>query len=343
VSVVLSLDSVTKGYPGVVAVDDVSLRLRQGEILAVLGPSGCGKSTLLRAIAGLVRVDGGEIRTGDRLVAGRGTWVPPERRAVGMVFQDSALFPHLSVEGNVAFGLPRNLPDRRERVEEMLRLVGLRTLADRYPHELSGGEQQRVALARALAPRPFVVLLDEPFSHLDRNLRTQVREETLQVLRAAHATAVLVTHDQEEALAVGDRIAVMRSGRLEQVGVPTEVFHSPASRFVATFMGEADFLPGSVNGQKASTALGELAVQPGAPAGPVEVMVRPHDLVLSRDEHGNGVVVRTEFRGAASLLDVALDDGTRLRVLQPHTRPVATGIRVNVWSVAEHPLVAFAP
>jgi iron(III) transport system ATP-binding protein len=341
VSVVLSVDSVTKGYPGVVAVRDVSLELRQGEMVAVLGPSGCGKSTLLRAIAGLVRIDGGEIRTGDRLVAGPGTWVPPERRAVGMVFQDSALFPHLSVARNVAFGLPRDGPDRQERVQEMLRLVGLEKLADRYPHELSGGEQQRVALARALAPRPFVVLLDEPFSHLDRNLRAHVREETLHVLRAANATAVLVTHDQEEALAVGDRIAVMRSGRLEQVGVPTEVFHSPASRFVATFMGEADFLPGSVSGQKASTALGELVVQPGAPTGAVEVMVRPHDLAVSRHEHGQGVVASTEFRGATVLLGVELDDGTLLRVLQPHTVPVPVGTRVDVRAVAEHPLVAF--
>jgi iron(III) transport system ATP-binding protein len=168
-----------------------------------------------------------------------------------------------------------------------------------------------------------------------------VREEALHVLRAANATAVLVTHDQEEALAVGDRIAVMRAGRLEQVGVPTEVFHSPASRFVATFMGEADFVPGSVSGPTAATLLGELLVQPGAPAGPAEIMVRPHDLAVSPHEHGHGVVARTEFRGATLLLGVELDDGTLVRVHQPHTDPVPVGTRVEVRSVAEHPLVAF--
>jgi iron(III) transport system ATP-binding protein len=342
VTAMLCLDAVTKRYGAVTAVDEVSLDVEQGQLLAVLGPSGCGKSTLLRAIAGLVRVDAGTIEAGGRRVAGPGVWVPPERRAIGMVFQDSALFPHLSVEDNVAFGLPRRARDRQPRAAEALALVGLEGLADRFPHELSGGEQQRVALARALAPRPVAVLLDEPFSHLDRNLRVRVRDETVAALRAAEATAVLVTHDQEEALAVGDRVAVMRAGRLEQVAEPADVFHSPASRFVATFLGEADFVPGSVRGHLASTPLGDLAVQQGAPAGDVEVMVRPHDLALTPDTEGQGVVARTEFRGATLLVTVTLDDGTTVRVVQPHTLPVPPGTRVAVRSVADHRLVAFA-
>ncbi|HET7329050.1 MAG TPA: ABC transporter ATP-binding protein [Nocardioidaceae bacterium] len=339
--VVLALESVTKSYGDVVAVDRVSLDVERGELLAVLGPSGCGKSTLLRSVAGLVRINGGRIRTGGREVVGPRTWMPPERRSVGVVFQDSALFPHLSVAGNVAFGLARRAPDRDARAREMLALVGLEQMAERYPHELSGGEQQRVALARALAPGPSVVLLDEPFSHLDRNLRVHVREETVAVLRAAGATAVLVTHDQEEALAVGDRIAVMRTGRIEQVDVPTTVFHRPMSRFVATFMGEADFVPGSLTTGRARTVLGDLPVLPGTTAGPVEVMVRPHDLEVRPDEHGPATVARTEFRGATMLHELRLDDGAVLRALQPHTAPVPVGTRVAVRVVGDHPLVTF--
>lgn len=340
-SVVLALDSVTKRYREVVAVDGVSLDVERGELLAVLGPSGCGKSTLLRSVAGLVRIDGGRIDAGGHQVAGPGTWVPPERRSVGVVFQDSALFPHLSVLDNVAFGLGRRERDRMSRAREMLGLVGLDALAQRYPHELSGGEQQRVALARALAPRPSVVLLDEPFSHLDRNLRVHVRDETVAVLRAAGATAVLVTHDQEEALAVGDRIAVMRSGRMEQVDLPATVFHRPANRFVATFMGEADFVAGSLTDGHAATALGDLAVHPGPAPGPVEVMVRPHDLTLAADDTGHATVLRTEFRGATISHDVRLDDGTVLRATQPHTAPLGVGSRVSVRVVGDHPLIAF--
>lgn len=340
-SPVLSLEDVTKRYGDVVAVDGVSLEVARGELVAVVGPSGCGKSTLLRSVAGLVRIDGGRIVAGGREVAGPGVWVPPERRAVGVVFQDSALFPHLSVERNVGFGLSRRDPTRGSRVREVLSLVGLEALAGRYPHELSGGETQRVALARALAPAPDVVLLDEPFSHLDRNLRVQVREETVTVLRQAGATAVLVTHDQEEALAVGDRIAVARAGRIEQVDAPEIVFHTPSSRFVATFMGEADFVPGALHGDHAATALGSLAVLPDGPSGSVDVMVRPHDLEAAPDSAGLAVVARTEFRGAAVLHHLVLDGGTTLRALLPHTSPVPVGTRVAVRSVAQHRLVAF--
>lgn len=340
---VLVLESVTKRFSDVLALDGVSLRVRRGELLAVVGPSGCGKSTLLRSVAGLTTIDSGRITAGGRVVVGPGTWVPPERRAVGVVFQDMALFPHLSVADNVAFGLPRRLRSRRQRVQEVLDLVGMAGFAGRFPHELSGGEQQRVALARALAPQPAVVLLDEPFSHLDRNLRAHVREHTVAVLRAAGATCVFVTHDQEEAMAVGDRVAVAQAGHLEQVDAPENVFHTPASRFVATFVGEADFVPGMADGSHAVTALGSLDL--ASPAhGPVEVMLRPHEVTISVDANGtsNAVVRRTEFRGATVLHDLVLDDGATLRASLSHTHAAPVGSRVRVVADPGHPVAVFA-
>lgn len=338
---VLALDGVGKRYGDVRALDDVSLEVRRGELLSVVGPSGCGKSTLLRAVAGLIAVDAGHIFLEGREVASRRTTVPPERRGVAVVFQDLALFPHLSVRGNVSFGL-RGRSGTSARTAEMLDLVSLGPLADRYPHELSGGEQQRVALARALAPDPSVVLLDEPFSHLDRALAAQVREEASHVLRAAGATVVLVTHDQDEALGLGDRVAVLSAGRLQQVGSPADVFHAPASRFVATFLGEADFLPGYRTGGTVATGLGDLqAVGDAAPSqGEVEVMVRPHDLWLQADDAGTATVLRSEFRGGTMLQHVRLADGTVVRVSVPHVAATALGARVHVHVQDDHPLVA---
>ena len=349
----LDVDHVTKRYGATTALDDVSLTVSRGEMLAVVGPSGCGKSTLLRTVAGLVGVDGGRVGLAGRDVAGPGVFVPPEKRGVAVVFQDLALFPHLSVAGNVAFGLGRvarrGAGERDERVAEVLDLVGLSHLAARFPHELSGGEQQRVAIARALAPRPSVVLLDEPFSHLDRGLAAHVRAEAVAVLRAADATVVLVTHDQDEALAVGDRVAVLRAGRLEQVGTPSQVFHSPVSRFVATFLGEADFVPGVRDGNVARTALGALPVA-GTGTGPVDVMTRPHDLTVLAEGSdlaavaggAAGTVVRTEFRGGSVLHHVRLADGSVLRALAPHTLAVPSGGRVVVPAPTDHALATFA-
>jgi iron(III) transport system ATP-binding protein len=349
---VLVVESVRKRYGDVVALDGVSLRVQRGELLSIVGPSGCGKSTLLRAIAGLTTIDAGRITAGGRVVVGPGVWVPPERRAVGVVFQDLALFPHLSVADNVAFGLPRSrraASSRRERVAEVLDLVGMSGFAERYPHELSGGEQQRVALARALAPEPDVVLLDEPFSHLDRNLRVQVREHTVKVLRAAGATCVFVTHDQEEALAVGDRVAVARAGQFEQVDVPEHVFHNPATRFVATFVGEADFVTGHADGAHAATPLGRVDL--ASPAqGAVDVMFRPHEVTFEHvdlNNHqdyrdgANAVVRKVEFRGATVLHELQLDDGETLRASVPHTRSAPIGTRVRVVPDPGHPVAAF--
>jgi len=337
---VLDLSGVTKRYGDVVALDDVSLEVRRGEVLAVVGPSGCGKTTLLQVVAGLTAVDAGAVTIDGRVVVGGGAWVPPERRRVGVVFQDHALFPHLTVADNVEFGVPRGR-ERRSRRAEVLDLVRLGHLADRYPHELSGGEQQRVALARALAPRPAVVVLDEPFSSLDANLRVGLRQQTAAVLRDAGTTAVFVTHDQEEALSIGDRVAVLRAGRLEQVDRPAVVFSEPGTRFVATFIGEADLLPGHARNGVASTAVGELLIS-GAPGdGDVEVMVRPHEVAAVADVTGDAVVAGSEFRGAYVQHLIALDSGPRLRCEVPHTRVLATGTRVRVRVDAGHPLAAF--
>jgi len=329
---------VTKRYDDLVAVDDVSFEVAAKEFLALVGPSGCGKSTLLRLIGGLLDADDGAILVAGREVTGS-NWVPPERRAIGIVFQEHALFPHLDVAGNVAFGLRgTSRSERHGRVRDVLELVDLVGYERRYPHELSGGERQRVALARSLAPAPSVMLLDEPFANLDRNLRVEVRAHTVEVLRQAGTAVIFVTHDQQEALAIGDRVAVMRDGRLEQVGTPESVFHHPANTFVATFLGEADFLPARSNGN------GSLLTEAGpcpAPAttfeGDIEVMVRPHEVRLSPMAAGNARIVAREFHGGFILYEVELASGRRLRSLQPHTVTLEAGASVEVVLDHGHP------
>ncbi|MGH3442733.1 MAG: ABC transporter ATP-binding protein [Nitriliruptorales bacterium] len=333
---VLELRDVHRSYGQTPAVRGLSFSVEAGELVALVGPSGCGKSTALRLVAGLEVPESGSVLIDGEVVAGEGRFVPPERRQVGIVFQDHALFPHLTVADNVAFGLgERRTPARETRVAEILELVRLGGHADRYPHELSGGEQQRVALARALAPDPAVILLDEPFSDLDRNLRLRVRAETVALLRGTGTTAVFVTHDQAEALAVGERVLVMRTGRLEQSGVPAEVFHAPTNRFVATFMGEADFLPGVVRAGALVTEAGPCPLPSGAAEGEaLEVMVRPHEVTFTVDPGGDDVVAGTEFQGGFALYELRLASGRTVRSLQPHTVVVAPGTAVRV--VVDH-------
>lgn len=336
---VLELAHVTKRYGDVVALDDVALAVPPGELLAVVGPSGCGKTTLLGVVAGLAAVDGGRLTIDGRVVAGAGVWVPPERRRVGVVFQDHALFPHLTVAENVEFGLRRQR-DRAARRREVLDLVHLEMLASRYPHELSGGERQRVALARALAPRPAVVLLDEPFSSLDTNMRAELRQQTAAVLRSSGTTAVFVTHDQTEALSIGDRVAVLRDGRIDQCATPETVFHAPTSRFAATFLGEADMVPGTVRDGVADTSVGRLTVA-GPRSGAVDVMVRPHEVTMVADADGDAVVEHVEFRGPYVQHGLLLDAGVTLRCEVPHVRAQPVGTRVRVMVDAGHALAAF--
>jgi iron(III) transport system ATP-binding protein len=315
-----------RAFGPVVAVDSVDLEVRTGEMLSVLGPSGCGKTTVLRLIAGLDTPDAGTVEISGRRVAGSGVAVPPERRRVGMVFQDFALFPHLSVRDNIVYGLRRD-PDREVRVRELLDLIDLADAAGRMPHELSGGMQQRVAVARALAPRPDVVLLDEPFSNLDAALRTQLRGDVREILRASGTASLFVTHDQDEALTLGDRMAVMVRGRVEQIGPPEVVYGEPATPFVATFVGIANLVHGECRTGIATTRFGPVRL-----VGPRGARAEGRALVVIRPEHldvleapdgpadpGAWRVQRRRFTGTEILYEVVAPDGERLWVEAGHS------------------------
>jgi iron(III) transport system ATP-binding protein len=326
----IRLEGVSKSFGATHAVREVTLEIVHGELMAVLGPSGCGKTTLLRLIAGFEDPDRGRVTVGEETVAGPGRIVPPEKRRVGMVFQDYALFPHLTVEANIGFGLSRRPRDEREALTRgTLELVGLQHKASRYPHELSGGERQRVALARALAPEPEVVLLDEPFSSLDATLRGDLRREVELILRDAEATALLVTHDQEEALSLADRLAVMREGRIVQVGAPEEVYGRPASRWAAQFVGEVNVLAGVAREGGVETELGRFDLR--APAtGTVHVAVRPEQLELTARHDGNAEVVSREFRGHDVLYRLRHEGGRTVLVQLPSLELYEVGARVFV-------------
>jgi len=311
---VIHLEGVKKRFwPGPVeAVAGVSLEVREGEIVTLLGPSGCGKTTTLRLIAGFEVPDEGSIRIGSQEVAGPRSWVPPERRGVGMVFQDYALFPHLTVGENVQFGLDR-LPrsQRRDRAEQVLRSLDLGSAFHRYPHELSGGQQQRVALARALAPEPLVILLDEPFSNLDAHLRDQVRDEVVGILRRAQVTAVMVSHDQRDALAISDQVVVMNRGRVEQMGPPREIYKHPESVFVATFVGRTNLLRGRIQSENGCvlTDFGSFCRvdRLGLPHDShVMVSVRPDGFEACSDGLLRGRLLSTLYTGAHVEAEVAV-------------------------------------
>jgi iron(III) transport system ATP-binding protein len=287
----LEAAGLTKRFDGHLAVDAASFSVAEGETLALLGPSGCGKTTLLRLLTGLTRADGGSVFLAGQTLSGPGVHVAPELRRVGMVFQDWALFPHLTVEKNVAYGLGAG---NGARAWEALELVGLADLADRYPQDLSGGQAQRVAVARALAPRPRVLLLDEPFSNLDTEFRVKLRSEVSGLMREVGMTAVFVTHDQEEAFVVGDQVAVMRSGRILQQGTPTEVYEHPSSPWLATFVGEANLIDARANGVTASTMFGEIRLAEPA-SGSCRVAIRPEHLLIGNGEGGR--VTAVEFYG----------------------------------------------
>jgi len=314
----LALEQLRHLYGSVLAVDDVSLSACPGEVVCLLGPSGCGKSTVLRIAAGLEQPARGRVVIESRVVTGDGVIVPPEERGVALVFQDFALFPHLSVGANVGFGLKgMNAATREQRIREVLASVGMEEFAGRYPHTLSGGQQQRVALARALASRPSVVLLDEPFSGLDARLRDKVRDQTLHALKASGAAALMVTHDAEEAMFMADRIAAMRDGRVVQTGTPDELYCSPVDAYVAELFGEVNRLRGRVQGGVVRTPFGDLRGRGLTDGGEAAVLIRPEALRLSQAPHGPVArVIAARMLGRSSLIHLSVrdDEGAELHL-----------------------------
>ncbi len=349
----LTLNNVAQSYGSKAVLRDIGFHLEPGQIGCLLGPSGCGKTTALRLVAGFETLQAGEIRIGADRVGAPGFSMPPEKRQVGLVFQDYALFPHLSVADNIGFGLRALDRARREqRIGEMLRLVGLTREARRYPHQLSGGQQQRVALARALAPKPRLLLLDEPFSNLDVALREKLAIEVRDILKHEGITALLVTHDQHEAFAIADAIGVMNEGRIQQWDSPYDLYHQPKNRFVADFIGQGVLLPGTVRGSHQVEI--ELGVLEGVSAAEcdggsclafgegaaVEVLIRPDDIV--HDDHSPMLaeIERKAFRGAEFIYTLKLASGAHVLALVPSHHDHAIGEKIGIRLNVEH-VVAF--
>jgi len=351
VPAVLEIDGLTRDFGEECAIEDLTLSVREGELLTLLGPSGCGKTTTLRTIAGLERPDRGSVVLDGERVAGEGVHVAPEARDVGLVFQDFALFPHMSAAENVAFGIDDWPADERaDRVDELLELVGLGDQGESPPSELSGGQQQRVALARALAPEPDLLLLDEPFSNLDKDLRVRTREEVRRILIEAGVTAVFVTHDQEEALSISDRVAVMHDGAIEQAGHPEQVFQHPTSRFVAGFLGHASFLSAFVHDDEVRTAIGELdrerihGLASAYDRTAVDVLVRPDDVVAygaADEDRADGRVTYRRYLGPTVLYRVELENGDTVECMHNHSEHVDLDEPVHVELTADHELAWF--
>ena len=311
----LNLENVSHRFGDLLAVDDVTLSVAPGEIVCLVGPSGCGKSTLLRVAAGLEPLQQGRVTIGSKTMADGSVTVPPEQRNVGLVFQDYALFPHLTVRDNIAFGLrDMSAAERSARTGRALERTGLQRWADSFPHELSGGQQQRVALARAIAPRPRVVLLDEPFSGLDAQLRHQVRDDAARILRDSGVATLMVTHDSEEAMYIADRIAVMREGGIRQLGLPDDIYLSPADAFVAAFFGDVNRFRGTVSNASVATPLGRVGTNGIADGTEVEVLMRPEALELAASEGTPATVESARFLGRTSLIDVVIGGGETVPV-----------------------------
>ena len=351
---VLEVCNLEHAYDGHAILRNLSFTLAYGGIGCILGPSGCGKTTLLRCIAGFEPVAAGEIRIAGALVSGPGLVVPPEKRRIGMVFQDYALFPHLNIADNIAFGLRAlGAKERCERVAELAHLVGLGESLAAYPHEVSGGQQQRVALARALAPRPELLLMDEPFSNLDVDLRERLSLEVREIIKASGATAVMVTHDQHEAFAMADEIGVMHEGRIEQWDSAYNLYHRPGSRFVADFVGQGVFLPAKVlNASQVEIELGVLngsiphACQSGCDmcgkGCSAEVLLRPDDIIHDDASDLQAEVVHKAFRGAEIMYTLKLGTGRKVLALVPSHHNHALGERIGIRLDVDH-VVAFSP
>ncbi|HWC07842.1 MAG TPA: ABC transporter ATP-binding protein [Solirubrobacterales bacterium] len=329
----ISCTDLHKSFGDVRAVDGLSLEVEEGATVALLGPSGCGKTTTLRLIAGFERPDSGTVVVAGQTLSGPGVFVPPEKRRIGVVFQDYALFPHYDVAGNVGYGLGRRAD--RDRVGEVMELVGLGGLGGRSVNELSGGQQQRVALARALAPAPELILLDEPFSNLDASLRAKIRDDVRTILEAQGVTSIFVTHDQEEALSVADTVAVVNRGRVEQMATPEEVYSRPSSRWVAGFLGEIEVLPGVARDGAVTCDLGVLSAS-GELEGEVDVLVRPESLAVDTvlpagRQATQGVVVSRRYYGHDQMLELRLESGRIVRARRLGFPAWHPGDHVRVW------------
>ena len=342
---IVELNGVSKSYSeSIIAADNLIATVKKGEILSLLGPSGCGKTTTLRLIAGLERQEKGSISIGGKIVADHETWVPPEKRGVAMVFQDYALFPHLNVVKNVAFGLAKlSKEHKKRRTLKVIEMVGLIGLEKRYPYELSGGQQQRVALARALAMHPTLLLLDEPFSNLDADMRIKIREEVYNILKSIGITAILVTHDQDEAFSMSDKVAVLNHGRIEQLGTPEEIYHKPVTRFVANFVGQTAFIAGKIVSEGIETELGLFnGINVGACGrigDNVEVMIRSDDIEMEPDEGGNCTVVQRRFRGSENIYTLRLFSGQAVLAAKPSTYHLPVDIRVRARANLKHGVI----
>jgi iron(III) transport system ATP-binding protein len=341
----LEVKDVSAGYRGKPVLEAISFHVRPGGIACLLGPSGCGKTTLLRTVAGFEPVIAGDIRLGGRCISHVGATVPPEQRGIGMVFQDNALFPHLSVEGNIAFGLRgKSGAERRAMVDELLEVVGLDDVGAGFVHELSGGQQQRVALARALAPHPEVVLLDEPFSSLDADLRERIGQDVCRILSEREVTTLLVTHDQDQAFALADQIGVINDGHMLQWDTAYNLYHEPANRFIADFIGQGVFLRGRLRtADSVETELGVIQGNRayGWPIGSrVDVLLRPDDILPDPDSTMQGTVIARAFKGAEILYSLHLQTGATVLSLFPSHLNHEEGTRVGIRVAADH-LVAF--
>jgi iron(III) transport system ATP-binding protein len=340
----LELNAISYSHGKQVVVDRLSFQLEAGQIGCLLGPSGCGKTTVLRCIAGFEQVDHGEVILDGHLIGTAREHVPAEQRRIGMVFQEYALFPHLTVAANIAFGLrDASAQVRRARVAELLETVGLTGQERKYPHELSGGQQQRVALARALAPRPRLLLLDEPFSNLDVDLRERLALEVRNILKAEGTTAILVTHDQHEAFALADQIGVMAEGRIQQWDTPYNLYHQPVNRFVADFVGQGVFLPGKmVAPDRIEIELGTLAMRtaPAAAGTQVDVLLRPDDIIHDDNSKQTAEVLDKAFRGAEFMYTLKLPSGAQLLSLVPSHHNHAIGEPIGIRLAVDH-VVAF--
>ena len=325
----IKINNLSKKFSNITAVAGIDLAIQEGEFFSLLGPSGCGKTTTLRLIAGLEKPDTGSIVIRGKEVNGN-IFVPPENREIGVVFQDYALFPHMTVMENVSFGI-KKANNKKFLAMEMLQLVGLANAVSRYPHELSGGQQQRVALARALAPSPDLILLDEPFSNLDAELRNDLRLQTKEILKTKKTTAILVTHDQEEAFSLSNRIAVFHRGKIEQIGIPEEIYKHPHSKFVASFVGRADFIPAIIQGKMAITPLGKLPLKQNFPEGSrVDLFIRPDSISFAKNKNGNCTIVETFFLGPEILYKIKIPGGLFIHAMQPSTKIWSERTKVSI-------------